>query len=113
VLPTARSGLITAVVLGIAIAAGETAPLIFTAFGNTNMNWNAFHGPQGALPLVLYEDILAAQAPVVQLAFTAAFVLLVLVLILFVVARMFGRRSARKRRYRNVFTAPARWVRSI
>ena len=33
VLPTARSGLITAVMLGIAIAAGETAPLIFTAFG--------------------------------------------------------------------------------
>ena len=58
VLPTARSGLITAVVLGIAIAAGETAPLIFTAFGNTNMNWNVFHGPQGALPLVLYEYIL-------------------------------------------------------
>ena len=57
--PTARSGLITAVVLGIAIAAGETAPLIFTAFGNNSMNANAFHGPQGALPLVLYENIFA------------------------------------------------------
>ncbi len=113
VLPTARSGLITAVVLGVAIAAGETAPLLFTAFGNTNMNWNAFHGPQGALPLVLYEDILAAQTAVVQLAFTAAFVLLALVLILFVVARMFGRRSVGKRRVRNVVTAPVRWVRSV
>ena len=76
VLPTARSGLITAVVLGIAIAAGETAPLHLHRLRNTNMNWNAFHGPQGALPLVLYEDILAAQTAVVQLAFTAAFVLL-------------------------------------
>jgi phosphate transport system permease protein len=113
VLPTARSGLITAVVLGIAIAAGETAPLLFTAFGNTNMNWNAFHGPQGALPLVLYEDILAAQTAVVQLAFTAAFVLLALVLILFVVARLFGRRSVGKHRVRNVVTAPVRWVRSV
>jgi phosphate transport system permease protein len=113
VLPTARSGLITAVVLGVAIAAGETAPLLFTAFGNTNMNWNAFHGPQGALPLVLYEDILAAQTAVVQLAFTAAFVLLALVLILFVVARLFGRRSVGKRRVRNVVTAPVRWVRSV
>jgi phosphate transport system permease protein len=113
VLPTARSGLITAVVLGVAIAAGETAPLLFTAFGNTNMNWNAFHGPQGALPLVLYEDILAAQTAVVQLAFTAAFVLLALVLILFVVARLFGRRSVGKHRVRNVVTAPVRWVRSV
>jgi phosphate transport system permease protein len=113
VLPTARSGLITAVVLGVAIAAGETAPLLFTAFGNTNMNWNAFHGPQGALPLVLYEDILAAQTAVVQLAFTAAFVLLALVLILFVIARLFGRRSVGKRRVRNVVTAPVRWVRSV
>jgi phosphate transport system permease protein len=113
VLPTARSGLITAVVLGIAIAAGETAPLLFTAFGNTNMNWNAFHGPQGALPLVLYEDILTAQTAVVQLAFTAAFVLLALVLILFVVARLFGRRSVGKHRVRNVVTAPVRWVRSV
>ncbi len=113
VLPTARSGLITAVVLGIAIAAGETAPLLFTAFGNTNMNWNAFHGPQGALPLVLYEDILAAQTAVVQLAFTAAFVLLALVLILFVVARLFGRRSVGKHRVRNIVTAPVRWVRSV
>jgi phosphate transport system permease protein len=113
VLPTARSGLITAVVLGVAIAAGETAPLLFTAFGNTNMNWNAFHGPQGALPLVLYEDLLAAQTAVVQLAFTAAFVLLALVLILFVVARLFGRRSVGKHRFRNVVTAPVRWVRSV
>jgi phosphate transport system permease protein len=113
ILPTARSGLITAVVLGVAIAAGETAPLIFTAFGNSNMNWNAFHGPQGALPLVLYEDILAAQTAVVQLAFTAAFVLLALVLILFVVARLFGRRSVGKRRVRHVVAAPVRWVRSV
>ena len=113
VLPTARSGLITAVILGIAIAAGETAPLIFTAFGNTNMNWNAFSGPQGALPLVLYADLQTAQTAVVQLAFTAAFVLLMVVLILFVVARLFGRRSTRKGGFRRVVTAPIRWVRSI
>lgn len=113
VLPTARSGLITAVVLGVAIAAGETAPLIFTAFGNNDMNYNAFHGPQGALPLVLYENIFQAQQVVVQLAFTAAFVLMVLVLILFVAARLLGRRSTRKGRFRKLVTAPVRWVRSL
>ncbi len=113
VLPTARSGLITAVVLGVAIAAGETAPLIFTAFGNNDMNINAFHGPQGALPLVLYQNIFQAQAVVVQLAFTAAFVLLMLVLILFVLARMLGRRSTGKRRLRKFVVAPFRWARSL
>ena len=113
VLPTARSGLITAVVLGIAIAAGETAPLIFTAFGNSNLNYDPFHGPQAALPLVLYEDIATAQPAVVQLAFTAGFVLLSLVLILFVIARLFGRRSTRKGRVRHALATPIRWVRSI
>jgi phosphate transport system permease protein len=101
VLPTARSGLVTAVVLGVAIAAGETAPLLFTAFGANHMNIDPFQGPQGALPLVLYEYLFAAQAVVVQLAFTAAFVLLMLVLILFILARILGRRSTKKGRLKN------------
>jgi phosphate transport system permease protein len=96
VLPTARSGLITAMVLGVAIISGETAPLIYTAFGNNNMNVNLFHGPQGTLTLILWQNIFAAQKVVVQLAFTSAFVLLTLVLILFVVARLLGRRSTRQ-----------------
>jgi phosphate transport system permease protein len=113
VLPTARSGLVTAVILGVAIAAGETAPLIFTAFGANTMNADPFHGPQGALPLVLYENIFAAQAVVVQLAFTAAFVLLALVLILFVLARLLGRRSTRKGRVRGLIMVPVHWAKSL
>ena len=113
VLPTARSGLVTAVVLGVAIAAGETAPLIFTAFGNNDMNVNVFHGPQGALPLVLYQNIFQAQAVVIQLAFTAAFVLLMIVLVLFVIARLIGRQSTRKGRLRALVLAPIRWARSL
>ena len=113
VLPTARSGLITAVVLGVAIAAGETAPLIFTAFGNNSMNTDPFHGPQGALPLVLYQNISQAQAVVVQLAFTAAFVLLALVLTLFVLARLLGRRSTRKGRLRSLAMTPIRWGKGL
>jgi len=113
VLPTARSGLVTAVVLGVAIAAGETAPLIFTAFGANTLNANVFHGPQGALPLVLYQNIFQAQAVVQQVAFTAAFVLLVLVLILFVVARLLGRRSTKKGRLRRIVVAPFHWVKQM
>ncbi len=52
VLPTAKAGLITAVILGVARAIGETAPLIATAFGASQMNANPFHGPQAALPAV-------------------------------------------------------------
>jgi phosphate transport system permease protein len=113
VLPTARSGLVTAVILGVAIAAGETAPLLFTAFGANAMNANPFSGPQGALPLVLYENISQAQTVVVQLAFTAAFVLLMLVLILFVLARLLGRRSTRKSRVRKLAMAPFHWAKGL
>jgi hypothetical protein len=50
---------------------------------------------------------------VIQLAFTAAFVLLMLVLILFVIARLFSARSTGKRRFSRILTAPVRWVRSL
>ena len=47
VFPTARTGMTTAVVLGIARAVGETAPLLFTAFGYDLMNANPVRGPAG------------------------------------------------------------------
>ena len=56
-LPTARVGLITAMILGIARVAGETAPVLFTAGGNANYNWNPFSGKQDDLPLRVYELI--------------------------------------------------------
>jgi phosphate transport system permease protein len=66
VLPTARSGITTAVVLGIARAVGETAPLLFTAFGYKLFNANAFANPQESLPLFVYRwagrDRLARRA---------------------------------------------------
>jgi phosphate transport system permease protein len=111
VLPTARSGLVTAVILGVAIACGETAPLIFTAFGNSTMNVNPFNAPQGALPLVLWENIFQAQKVVYQLAFTAGFVLLALVLILFVLARLLGRRSTKRGPIKRLASAATAKVR--
>jgi phosphate transport system permease protein len=95
VLPTARSGMITASLLGVAIAVGETAPLLFTAFGNNNMNVNPVHGAQQALPLVLFDFVRTPQGALVDLAYATAFILLVLVLILFVLARVLGRQRTR------------------
>jgi phosphate transport system permease protein len=91
VLPTARSGVVTAILLGIARIVGETAPLLFTAVGSQVLNLNPFKGDQGALPLVIWSDVKSPNAVMIDLAFQAAFVLMALVLILFLLARFFSR----------------------
>lgn len=93
VLPTARIGLVTAVILGIARVVGETAPLIFTAFGNPKMNANPFSGAQQALPLMIWQLYKQPLAGPVQRAWTAAFVLVIIVLALFLIARVIGGRG--------------------
>jgi phosphate transport system permease protein len=96
VLPTARSGLITAVILGIARAIGETAPLIATAFGSYVMNTNPFSGAQAALPLYIYKQVTESSSPNVQArAWAGAYALMALVLILFVFARLIGWSASR------------------
>jgi phosphate transport system permease protein len=90
VLPTARSGIITAVLLGIAIAMGETAPLLFTVFGNTHLNLNPFSGEQSSLTLLVYQEVKSSQQQDVNLAYTAALVLFMAVFAVFVSARVLG-----------------------
>jgi phosphate transport system permease protein len=91
VLPTARSGIATAIVLGIARTAGETAPLLFTSFGTTLLNANPFSGPQESLPLYIFSYIREPNTNTIQRGQTAALVLMALVLALFVMARYLGR----------------------
>ncbi len=98
VLPTARSGVVTAVLLGVARIVGETAPLLFTAFGSQVTNWNPLNHPQAALPLVIWSDFKEPQAVYQDLAFQAAFVLMAIVLILFVLARVFSRTKGKSKR---------------
>ncbi len=97
VMPSARSGLITAAILGVARVVGETAPLIMTAFGSETMNTNPFKGAQAALPLAAYQHFLSSQNSDVERAWLYALVLLMIVLILFVTARLIGRRSIGRR----------------
>ena len=87
VLPSARSGLVTAMILGVARVIGETAPLIVTAFGNPVMNADPFSGAQAALPLSAYNLFRSSQTSDVQRAWVYAFVLVLIVLILFTIAR--------------------------
>lgn len=90
VLPTARIGLVTAAILGIARTAGETAEVLFTAGGNTHYNFNPFSGHQDDLPLRVYEQVFQPNAQAISIGWGAAFVLMVVVLGLFVLARLFG-----------------------
>jgi phosphate transport system permease protein len=95
VLPTAKAGIVTAVILGIARVAGETAPLLMTAFGNDQVNiGRTATEPQSALPLFAYQQFTSAQGEAVNRAWVAAFVLIALVLVLFVIARVTGRSKA-------------------
>ena len=57
-LPTARVGLVTAVILGVARIAGETAPILFDTGGNPAYNFNPFSGKQDDLPFRVYQQIL-------------------------------------------------------
>jgi phosphate transport system permease protein len=90
VLPTARSGLVTSILLGIAVSIGETAPLLMTVFGAQVMNLNPFHNPQAALPLVVFQEIKLPQEVAVALGYTASLVLFILVFAIFILARILG-----------------------
>ncbi|MHB8464811.1 MAG: phosphate ABC transporter permease PstA [Acidimicrobiales bacterium] len=90
VLPTARTGLVTAAILGVARAVGETAPVYLTAFGNTRTNTNPFHGAQDDLPLRIYALARAASDADVAAAWGGALLLTLIILTLFTLARILG-----------------------
>ncbi len=90
VLPTARSGLTTSVVLGMARAIGETAPLLLVDGLNNYMNTDPFQNWQTSLPLYIFEFVRYPQDAMRVRAFAAAAVLMLLVLVLFTLARVLG-----------------------
>ncbi|GIH19833.1 phosphate ABC transporter permease PstA [Rugosimonospora africana] len=90
VLPTARSGLATAVILAMARAVGETSPVLLTAGFTKDLNANPFSGPQTSLPLYIWNYVRYPQPAMVSRAFGAALALMVMVLLLFALARLIG-----------------------
>lgn len=108
VFPTARTGITTAVVLGIARSVGETAPLLFTAFGYDLMNPNPLSGAQDSLPLFIYKNIRNPSETAIERGYAGALVLMLLVIALFAVARFVGRdRSKKTNRQRSAARSAA------
>jgi phosphate transport system permease protein len=92
-LPTARSGLVTAVILGAARAIGETSPVLLTAGVTGYMNVIPWKGPMMSLSLLAYTEVQSPEPNEIARGFGAAATLLVLVVVLFLVARLIGGRA--------------------
>lgn len=104
-MPAAKSGLITALLLGVARVIGETAPLLVTTFAANNTNLNPFSGSISTLPTYLYQYTSFGYDTSIQRAWGAALVILMLVGILFASARILGRSkptTAKSRKQKNV-----------
>jgi len=93
VLPAAISGLITASMLAVARAAGETAPLLLTAFGAFKIVPELIGTPQSAIPLIVFNEARGPFEAAHARAWAGALELMLLVLILTVLARVISRRS--------------------
>jgi phosphate transport system permease protein len=92
VLPTALPGLITGTLLAVARAAGETAPLLFTATIVQGTSFN-LGDRMNSLPAQIFADVGQAQDRLVQRAWGAALTLVLMILLLTLIARLFSRRS--------------------
>jgi phosphate transport system permease protein len=93
VLPTARSGVTTAILLASARGIGETSPVLLTAGYTAALNANPFSDPQVSLPLLTFELVKSPDPDQIARGFGAGAALLALVLILFVFARRIGGRG--------------------
>lgn len=93
VLPTARSGLTTSVILGTARGIGETSPVLLTAGFTTATNLDPLSAPMVSLPLATFQLVKSPEQAFIDRGFGTAATLLGLVLVLFVIARVIGGRG--------------------
>jgi phosphate transport system permease protein len=96
VLPTASPGLVTASMLAIARALGETAPLVLTALAAQSVVLDLQGSGQTALPLLIFREARGAFEAGQQRAWAGALELMALVLLLTIVARAFGARRGQR-----------------
>jgi phosphate transport system permease protein len=94
-LRTATSGVITGVMLAFARIAGETAPLLFTAFGNQYWNWNV-NQPTAALPLQIFTYAISPFDEWHRQAWAGALILIILIVLAVTAVRIAAGRGLLK-----------------
>ncbi|MFZ2030769.1 MAG: phosphate ABC transporter permease PstA [Vitreimonas sp.] len=87
VIPAAFGGILTGILLAVARISGETAPLIFTSFGNNFWSSDIGHGPMASLPIAIYRYASDVVAEHNRLAWAGALIITVAVLVLNIVSR--------------------------
>jgi phosphate transport system permease protein len=93
VIPTALPGIVTGVMLAVARAAGETAPVLLVAGGAAAINFDPFAGNQASLALFVYQQAGDASRYAPARAWTAALTLVAIVLVLTIAAKLLARRN--------------------
>jgi phosphate transport system permease protein len=95
VVPAAKSGLVTAVILGIARIIGETAPILLVSGGADALNFNPTSGPMGSLPFYIWKAFLTGGTEEAYArAWGGMLILLILIMVLFGLARYLSGRKA-------------------
>ena len=97
VVPTALPGVITGVLLAVARGLGETAPLLLTILGNQYLQWNPTKAME-AVPVLIYNNSSQPYPDQVQIAWGAALLLMVVVLVLSIGSRLLAARLQKERR---------------
>ncbi len=91
ILPAAKGGIVTGLLLALARAAGEAAPLLFTAFGNQFLSFDPL-GPMDSLPLKIYVYAISPYEDWIQQAWGAALLLALMLMLTNFIARRAMRR---------------------
>ncbi len=91
---SAGGGLLTGGLLGFARISGETAPLIFTAFGNPSLSWDMLH-PMSSVPQVIFQYALSPYDDWIRVAWAGALLMAVVVLAVNIIGRIIAREPRR------------------
>ena len=91
ILPSGMTGILSGIILSISRVAGETAPLLFTAFGNPFMNTNVMK-PMSSLPAIIFNYAISPYEDWQKLAWGASFILILVILLLNIITKIAQRR---------------------
>lgn len=94
VIPTAFGGIVTGIMLSIARVAGETAPLLLTTSLSQSMNTDPFTGAQASVPTFIWDQISSGTPASIDRAWAGAFVLILVVVIFYALARLVAKLTA-------------------